>query len=66
MRMALEAAGHRDVAILSYAAKYASALSGPFRDAVGASGALLTLHGRNTDSNNFSGEFFLIIVKHSK
>ena len=37
---ALEAAGHHDVAILSYAAKYASAFYGPFRDAVGASGAL--------------------------
>lgn len=40
MRTALEAAGHRNVAILSYAAKYASAFYGPFRDAVGASGAL--------------------------
>ena len=40
MRAALEAAGHNDVAILSYAAKYASAFYGPFRDAVGASGAL--------------------------
>lgn len=40
MREALEAAGHKDVAILSYAAKYASAFYGPFRDAVGASGAL--------------------------
>ncbi|AWB48479.1 porphobilinogen synthase [Gemmobacter aquarius] len=40
MRQALESAGHSDVAILSYAAKYASAFYGPFRDAVGASGAL--------------------------
>jgi porphobilinogen synthase len=40
MRQALETAGHKDVAILSYAAKYASAFYGPFRDAVGASGAL--------------------------
>ena len=40
MREALEAAGHKDVAIMSYAAKYASAFYGPFRDAVGASGAL--------------------------
>jgi porphobilinogen synthase len=40
MRVALESAGHKDVAILSYAAKYASAFYGPFRDAVGASGAL--------------------------
>jgi porphobilinogen synthase len=40
MRRALESAGHKDTAILSYAAKYASAFYGPFRDAVGASGAL--------------------------
>jgi len=40
IRQALEGAGHKDVAILSYAAKYASAFYGPFRDAVGASGAL--------------------------
>lgn len=40
MRRALEDAGHENVTILSYAAKYASAYYGPFRDAVGASGAL--------------------------
>ncbi|AML53717.1 porphobilinogen synthase [Falsihalocynthiibacter arcticus] len=40
IRVALEAAGHQNVTILSYAAKYASAFYGPFRDAVGASGAL--------------------------
>jgi porphobilinogen synthase len=40
IRMALEAAGHQDVTILSYAAKYASAFYGPFRDAVGATGTL--------------------------
>ncbi len=40
IRDALEAAGHTDVAIMSYAAKYASAFYGPFRDAVGATGAL--------------------------
>ncbi len=40
MRAALEGAGYKDVAILSYAAKYASAFYGPFRDAVGATGAL--------------------------
>lgn len=40
MRAALEQQGHKDVSILSYAAKYASAFYGPFRDAVGASGAL--------------------------
>jgi porphobilinogen synthase len=40
IRSALEGAGHSSIAILSYAAKYASAFYGPFRDAVGASGAL--------------------------
>ncbi len=40
MRSALEAAGHTNTCILSYAAKYASAFYGPFRDAVGASGLL--------------------------
>jgi porphobilinogen synthase len=40
IRSALEAGGHQNVTILSYAAKYASAFYGPFRDAVGASGAL--------------------------
>ncbi|MGB3737132.1 MAG: porphobilinogen synthase [Ilumatobacter sp.] len=34
IREALDEAGHHDVAILAYAAKYASALYGPFRDAV--------------------------------
>ncbi len=34
IRLTLEDAGHHDVAILAYAAKYASALYGPFRDAV--------------------------------
>ena len=40
IRGALESAGHQDVTILSYTAKYASAFYGPFRDAVGASAAL--------------------------
>jgi porphobilinogen synthase len=40
IRGALERAGHKDVAIMSYAAKYASSFYGPFRDAVGASGLL--------------------------
>lgn len=37
MRNALEAKGFQDVTLMSYAAKYASAFYGPFRDAVGAS-----------------------------
>jgi len=34
IRSALDAAGHTDVSILAYSAKYASGLYGPFRDAV--------------------------------
>jgi porphobilinogen synthase len=34
VRTALDDAGHTDTAVLAYAAKYASALYGPFRDAV--------------------------------
>lgn len=40
IRAALEGAGHKNVQIMSYAAKYASAFYGPFRDAVGSSTAL--------------------------
>ncbi len=40
LRDALDRAGHQDVRILSYAAKYASAFYGPFRDAVGSKSAL--------------------------
>jgi porphobilinogen synthase len=42
IRQALDAAGFSSVAILSYAAKYASAFYGPFRDAVGSAGNLGT------------------------
>ena len=40
IRAALEGAGHHNIQIMSYAAKYASAFYGPFRDAVGSSGLL--------------------------
>ncbi|SFF78338.1 porphobilinogen synthase [Novosphingobium sp. CF614] len=40
IRDALEGAGHVNVQIMSYAAKYASAFYGPFRDAVGSRGLL--------------------------
>jgi len=40
IRMALEMGGHVNVQIMSYAAKYASAFYGPFRDAVGSRGLL--------------------------
>lgn len=40
IRAALEATGHHNTQIMSYAAKYASAFYGPFRDAVGSGGLL--------------------------
>ena len=40
IRDALENAGHANIQIMSYAAKYASAFYGPFRDAVGSRGLL--------------------------
>jgi porphobilinogen synthase len=42
IRRVLDGAGGQDVCILSYAAKYASAFYGPFRDALGSAGALGT------------------------
>lgn len=40
IREGLEAGGHHNVQIMAYAAKYASAFYGPFRDAVGSRGLL--------------------------
>ena len=40
IRSALETSGYSEVSIMSYSAKYSSSFYGPFRDAVGASGAL--------------------------
>ncbi|WEK45093.1 MAG: porphobilinogen synthase [Candidatus Sphingomonas colombiensis] len=40
IRAALEDAGHVNVQVMAYAAKYASAFYGPFRDAVGSRGLL--------------------------
>jgi porphobilinogen synthase len=40
IRAALDAEGFANVAIMAYAAKYASAYYGPFRDAVGSAGSL--------------------------
>jgi porphobilinogen synthase len=41
IRSALDKAGHEDVQIMSYAAKYASAFYGPFRDAIGTNATLI-------------------------
>ena len=51
IRTALDEAGFADVLILSYAAKYASAFYGPFRDAVGA-GKKLGGDGKKTYQMN--------------
>ncbi|MFC3071811.1 porphobilinogen synthase [Shinella pollutisoli] len=40
IRRALDAAGHQDVGIMAYAAKFASAFYGPYRDAIGTGGLL--------------------------
>jgi porphobilinogen synthase len=40
LRAALESAGHQDVMIMSYAAKFASAFYGPYREAIGSAKAL--------------------------
>ena len=40
IRDALDGKGYEDVTIMSYAAKYASAFYGPFRDAIGSGGTL--------------------------
>ncbi|MEO1607924.1 MAG: porphobilinogen synthase [Pseudomonadota bacterium] len=40
IRQALEEAGHPNMQIMAYSAKYASAFYGPFRDAIGSSGTL--------------------------
>ena len=40
IREALDAEGYLDIQIMAYAAKYASAFYGPFRDAIGSKGAL--------------------------
>jgi len=41
IRKVLDDAGHQNVTIMAYAAKYASAFYGPFRDAVGSGGVLI-------------------------
>lgn len=51
IRDALDQAGHQNVLIMSYAAKYASAFYGPFRDAVGAGKTASTV-GKDTYQMN--------------
>jgi porphobilinogen synthase len=54
IRSALEEAGHQNVAIMAYAAQYASAFYGPFREAVGSLGRLKgDKRGYQMDPANF-------------
>lgn len=52
IRRALDEAGFGDVAILSYAAKYASAFYGPFRDAAGSTPQFGDRRGYQMDPGN--------------
>jgi porphobilinogen synthase len=55
LRQALDEAGYENVAILAYAAKYASAFYGPFRDALGSKSALGTADKRTYQMNPANG-----------
>ena len=52
IRRALDADGHHDIAILSYAAKYASAFYGPFREAAGSTPQVGDRRGYQMDPGN--------------
>jgi len=52
IRGALDGAGHADVAVLSYAVKYASAFYGPFRDAAGGAPAFGDRRSHQLDPAN--------------
>lgn len=56
IRQALDGAGFAHVQILSYAAKYASAYYGPFRDAVGSAGNLGTGDKRTYQMDPANGD----------
>ena len=52
IRETLDGSGHIDTAILSYAAKFASAFYGPFREAAGSAPAFGDRHGYQMDPAN--------------
>jgi porphobilinogen synthase len=56
VRQALDANGFQHVSIMSYAAKYASAFYGPFRDAVGSASSLGTGDKRTYQMNPANGD----------
>ena len=53
IRAALEKAGHHNVLIMAYAAKYASAFYGPFRDAVGSAKSLASSNSKIGDKRSY-------------
>ena len=53
IRAALEAKGHHNVLIMAYAAKYASAFYGPFRDAVGSQKVTATPGLKSGDKRSY-------------
>ena len=56
IRRALDVAGRQDVCILSYAAKYASAFYGPFRDALGSASSLGTADKKTYQMDAANGD----------
>ena len=56
IRDALDQAGHTDVKIMAYAAKYASAFYGPFRDAVGSKSSLGKSDKRTYQMDSANGD----------
>ncbi len=53
LRTALEKGGHQDVMIMSYAAKYASAFYGPYREAIGSGTLGSGPHANPTDKKTY-------------
>src|SRR5271165_3576494 len=72
IREALDAEGFLDVQILAYAAKYASAFYGPFRDALGSAGALkgdkrtYQMDPANSDEALHEVELYLDVIRRVK
>ena len=56
LRAALEHAGRQDVMIMAYAAKYASAFYGPYRDAIGSKTALGSADKRTYQMDPANGD----------
>jgi porphobilinogen synthase len=59
IRQALEASGHQDTLIMAYAAKYASAFYGPFRDAIGSKSKVGKVDKRSYQMNSADSDVAL-------